>query len=141
MVENAFVGAWKLVSLELRGADGATSYPFGLDPCGYIFYMADGYMSVVIMHASRPHFQSQDSFGGSLDEKAGAMGTFFSYCGTWEVQGNEVVHHIEVSLFPNWTGKDQRRFYRFAGQRLTLSTAPQVYQGKEQAAVIVWERV
>jgi hypothetical protein len=86
--------------------------------------MADGYLSVVLMRAGRPHFQSQDSFGGSPDEKAGAMETFLSYCGTWEVQENEVVHHIEISLFPNWTGKDQRRFYQFAGRRLTLSTIP-----------------
>jgi hypothetical protein len=79
--------------------------------------------------------------GGTPEEKSRAMETFFTYCGTFEVQGNQVVHHIEVSLFPNWSGLDQRRFYQFEGRRLTLSSPPQLFQGQERSARLVWERV
>ena len=141
MDKNAFVGAWKLVSFVMQGQDGTLSYPYGLEPGGHIFYMPDGYMAVAIQSAGRPHFETQDSMAGTMQEKAGAMATFLSYCGTYEVQENVVVHHIEICLFPNWTGHDQRRFFKFEGRQLTLSTAPQIYQGKERTATLVWERV
>ena len=141
MDKENFIGSWKLVSFEFKSADGTVSYPYGVNPRGYIFYNPDGYMSVEFMPADRSPFQSQDPMGGTTQEKAAAVDTFFAYCGTYEVQGNEVVHHIEVSLVPNWTGKDQRRFYRFEGQRLTLTTAPQLFRGQTQIATLVWERV
>jgi len=141
MDKNAFIGTWKLVSFILQNPDGTVSNPFGLEPGGYIFYMADGYMAVAFMAAGRPQYHNQDPMAGNMQEKAAAVDTFISYCGTYEVQGNEVVHHIEVSLFPNWTGKDQRRFYQFKGRQLILSTTPQVFQGSERSAILVWERV
>jgi len=141
MDKNAFIGTWKLVSFILQDPHGTVSHPFGLKPAGHIFYLADGYMAVTIMSTSRPDFQSQDLLAGTTPEKAAAVDTFLSYCGTYEVQGNEVVHHIEVSLFPNWSGKDQRRFYQFEGRRLILSSAPQLFQGAERSVVLTWERV
>lgn len=141
MDKKDFIGAWKLVSFILQKTDGSVSYPYGEKPAGHIFYMADGYMAVSIMSADRPQFATQDSLDGTTAERAAAMATFLSYCGTFEVQGNEVVHHIEVCLFPNWSGRDQRRYYQFEGRRLILRTAPQVYQGSERTAQLVWERV
>ncbi len=142
MNEPKFSGTWRLVSFVLRSADGTTSLPYGDHPHGYIFYTPDSYMSCVFMRAGRPNFASPDALGGSTAEKARAMETFFSYCGTYEIQGNEVVHHIEASLFPNWSGGDLRRSYQFDGRRLTLmGSTPQVFQGQEQTAIIVWERV
>ncbi len=142
MTETPFTGTWRLVSFELRNTDGTTSLPYGDQPHGYIFYTPSGYMSCVFMRAGRRNFASPDALGGSAEEKARAMETFFSYCGTYEIQGSEVIHHIEASLFPNWSGGDLRRFYQFEGRHLTLTgSTPQVFQGKEQTATIVWERV
>jgi hypothetical protein len=56
------------------------------------------------------------------------------------VHQDTVVHHIEVSLFPNWKGVDQVRRFAFDGDRLTLSTAPMVVAGVERTAHLVWER-
>src|SRR5512146_3060132 len=102
--KNAFVGTWKLVSFIFQNTDGTSSNAFGVEPSGYIFYAADGYMAVAFMSAGRPHYQTQDPMAGTTQEKAAAVDTFFSYCGRYEIQGQEVVHHIEVSLLPNWTG-------------------------------------
>ena len=88
-----FIGTWKLISLVFQDADGAISHPYGLNPPGYIFYTADGYVSVAFMCADRPPYQSQD-LSGTQEEKLLAVDTFFAYCGKYEVQKNEVVHHI-----------------------------------------------
>ena len=140
MAENSFIGAWRLESFEFRSANGQVSYPYGQDVHGYIMYAQDGYMSVAFMRAGRPHFNSEDFLTGSIEEKVLAFDTYFSYCGKYELRGDKVIHHIEVSLFPNWTGKDQERFYRFDGDRLILSTPPLLAQGIEQTGHLIWKR-
>jgi len=57
------------------------------------------------------------------------------------VAGDSVYHHIEVSLFPNWIGDKQERFFEFDGNRLTLSTPLQLVGGMMLSSHLVWERV
>ena len=52
-----------------------------------------------------------------------------------------VIHHIEISSFPNWIGNAQVRFAELDGDLLTLSTKPMTFQGVERTAKLVWERV
>ena len=141
MAQNPFVGTWRLVSCELRKMDGHASYPFGLAPVGYIMYNEDGYMSVVIMSANRPKFAVGDIRGGTIEEKVAAADTYISYCGRYEIQGDNVIHHIEVSFFPNWIGVDQERIFEFDGDKLSLSTPPFQIEGVQQTAHLIWERV
>ena len=141
MNANLFVGAWRLVSFEVRAADGGISYPYGPDASGYIIYGSDGYMSVAIMSADRPDFGAADILGGSPQERAEAARTYVSYCGRYEVRDGTVVHRVEVSLFPNWVGTEQERYYELEGDRLRLSTAPMLLGGSEQRAYLIWERV
>lgn len=140
MAENPFVGTWALVSFELRSPNGLVINPFGHDVRGYIIYGQDGYMSVAFMRVGRPNFRSRDLRGTSIEEKELAFDTYFSYCGRYELRGEEVVHHIEVSLIPNWTGEDQVRFYRFHEDQLVLSTPPVLWEGIEQTAHLTWKR-
>jgi len=141
MTQNSFVGTWRLISCELRSADGQVSYPLGKDAVGYIMYSEDGYMSVAFMSANRPIFAAGDISGGTTEEKEAAADTYVSYCGKYEVQGDKIIHHIEVSFFPNWIGVDQARIFEFEGNRLSLSTPPFLVGGKKQTAHLIWERV
>ena len=52
-----------------------------------------------------------------------------------------MVHHVELSLFPNWIGGDQERLVDLRGSRLTLSTRPLLLRGIQQSAHQIWERV
>lgn len=141
MAQNSFVGAWRLLSWENRSTDGRVSYPMGRNVAGYILYTADGYMNVAIMAADRPHFSSgDDALGGTVEERAQAAKTYLSYAGSYEIGDGEILHHVQVSLFPNWVGGTQRRFYELDGDRLTLSTAPMLLAGTERRAYLVWER-
>src|SRR5712671_1062976 len=45
--------------------------------------------------------------------------------GRYTVEGEKVVHHVDVSWNESWTGTDQVRFFKLEGDRLTITTAPQ----------------
>lgn len=140
MPANPFVGTWRLVSAETKTADGEVSQPFGKNPTGYIMYSQDGYMAVAIMEPGRASFASGDFRAGTPEERQAAFDTYISYTGTYEVRGDKVIHHIEVSLFPNWSGTDQERFFEFSGDRLSLHTPPMVMGGVERTAHLLWRR-
>ena len=109
MASNPLIGTWRLISWENRDTDGHFSYPLGKDAVGYIMYNPDGYMFVAIMRPERAKFAAGDLLSGSMEEKAHAAGTYVSYCGRYEFHGETVVHHVELSLFPNWVGVEQER--------------------------------
>jgi hypothetical protein len=95
---------------------------------------------VAIMCAARRPFVAGDLLSGSTAEKARAAETYVSYCGRYELHGETVLHHVELSLFPNWVGVTQERLVRISGDRLTLSTRPLVLQGRQRTAHLLWER-
>jgi hypothetical protein len=46
-----------------------------------------------------------------------------AYAGRFELDGADVLHHVELSLFPDWVGKTQRRHIEWRGANdLTLTT-------------------
>jgi len=92
------------------------------------------------MKEDRSLFASGDIRGGTVDEKIEAFNGYVSYCGRFSVEGDVVIHDIEVSLFPNWVGERQERFYEFEEDRLTLSTPLQLVGGMSLSSHLVWER-
>jgi len=141
MAPNPLIGTWRLVSWENRSVDGQISYPLGEDAVGYIMYNQNGYMFVAIARPNRAKFAAGDLLGGSTEERAQAAGTYVSYCGRYEFRGDTVVHHVDLSSFPNWVGVDQERLVELTGNRLTLSTRPILLGGLQQTAHLIWERV
>ena len=141
MTSNPLVGTWKLVSWENRSLDGQVSYPLGEDAVGYISYSQDGYVFVSMMRHDRAEFAAGDLLRASAEEKAHAAETYMTYCGTYDFRGNTVVHHVELSLFPNWVGVDQERLVEIAGNRLTVSTRPMLLGGIQRSGHLIWERV
>jgi hypothetical protein len=141
MLANPFAGTWKLVSYEVRRADGRVSYPWGEHPEGRLIYTGDGHVSVAMMASDRRKFDAGEMKHGTLEEKAAAIDSYISYSGTYEVGGGKVVHHVEVSLFPNWVCKDQVRNFQFDGDRLMLSTDPAPEDEKRKTGHLIWERI
>jgi len=141
MPHNALVGTWRLVSAEYRSVDGEVTYPYGQGPVGYIIYSDDGYMSVAVMKKERVNYASGDRMRGTLEEKSSAASSYLSYCGRYETQENRVIHHIEVSLFPNSAGTDQERTFEIDDDKLSLSTPPFLLDGKLRSGCLIWKRV
>jgi hypothetical protein len=104
-------------------------------------YDQDGYMFVAIMRPHRAKFAAGDLLRGSTEEKVQAAESYVSYCGRYDFRGDTVIHHVELSSFPNWVGADQERLLELAGNRLILRTRRMLLAGTEQTAHLIWERV
>lgn len=138
MAKNQLVGTWRLVSWELEDEKGQVSYPFGQDAVGFLTYTEDGHMSVVITTANRRRFAARDLLGGTVEERAAAAESCVAYCGTYQLHGNQVIIHVEASLFPNWMDTDQERVFDLDGERMMMSIAPSTWHDKQQRARLWW---
>jgi len=141
-VKDAFVGTWKLITTEFRRSDGVSVSVFGTDASGIIIYDAHGHMAGQIMRAGRPNFASNDQQNGTPEEIKAAIDGYIAYFGDYVVDEDEksVTHQTKGSLLPNLVGKDQKRFYSFSGNQLTLTTPPIKIGGVIVTSVLLWER-
>jgi hypothetical protein len=140
MSVKSLVGTWALESWELVDSDGAVTHPFGRRPLGYLMYGPEGYMSVALMAAERKPFAGDDILAGSPEEKSAAVETCIAYSGRYEILGNLVRHHVEISLFPNWIGTTLERIVAHQGDTMRLSTQPGLIGGRTQTAHLVWRK-
>jgi len=136
---SALVGAWRLVTWEVRAPDGTVAQPWP-DAVGSIIYSADGHMSGQVMRRERSAFAGDDMFRGTDQESAAAMRSYIAYAGTYRCEGDTVIHRVETSLFPNWVGGEQPREIAWEGDRLVLSTPPIPAGGAPTRHRLVWER-
>jgi hypothetical protein len=136
-------GSWRLISWKHLREDGSAYFPMGENAYGRIMYSEGGAMSVVLCAPSRKHFEMPGLFDGSQQEKALAMSSYISYCGQYRVFEDRVIHYLEASLFPNWVGTQQERFYRYDGSGvLTLSSPPFIAaDGRTETATLVWKKL
>jgi len=140
MKNNKLVGTYNLVSWENRHESGDITYPLGSDAKGVISYSPDGFMFVHIMANNRKRHASGDLFGGNDAEIRESATTHISYCGTYEIMGNEVVHHVNISSFPNWVPSEQRRNWEFRDGQLLLSAQGLQVGNEKVGAYLIWKR-
>jgi hypothetical protein len=57
----------------------------------------------------------------SAEAKAAAFDGYMSYAGRWYVEGDEVVHTVELALTPDAVGRAQRRTARLEAGGLCLT--------------------
>lgn len=81
-------------------------------------------MAVQMTGASRPLLETSDPLGGDTGQRADAYSTCLAYVGSYEVRGDTVVHRIDVSLYPNWSGAEQIRPFSYSHDELVLRTPP-----------------
>lgn len=139
----AGIGAWNLVSYESQVDDGRVNYPLGKDAVGQIMYDARGNMSAQIADARRPSFASENLRGSTPEEISAAYKGYVAYFGTYDIDesNGNVIHHVINSLLPNWAGINLVRYYEFAGNRMTLRTAPMGFGERKIVLTLVWERI
>lgn len=113
----------------------------GPEVTGLLTYTQDGYMFAMLAAPDRAPFAGPDPLGGSPEEAHRAMSTCHSYCGRWRLDGDSVVHTVEMALYPNMVGTEQVRHFRFEGDRVTLRTPPMTRKGASGIAELVWRRV
>lgn len=145
-----FIGTWRLLDYSFIHEDGTVEHPWGTAVRGYLLYSAEGYMSGNLSPANdwpsrRARLKAAlKAHPGAealrLARRAGRR-DYIAYTGSYSVEGDTVTHHVEASLFPNWVGRPEVRYYKFEGNTLTLRTG-QVRAGRDTIiAQLVWERV
>ena len=143
MPTNPFVGAWKLLSSEMRTSTGEVLYPLGPDCAGSLLFDSTGVLSAHLMRPDRPQFASGDIVRGTDEEIRAAYQGYVAFWARYQFDEakRELTYVITGSLFPNWVEHTNLRFYEFEGNRLTFRTPQFLMAGKELVGVLIWERV
>ncbi len=144
MIETThFLGAWRLVSAEFKLSDGSKRYPLGKEVVGRLNYDAHGNMSAQLYRADRQNFIHDDQTAATANELKDAFISSVCYFGryTLDVENQTIIHFVEGSLFPNWIGGKQLRYFHFEDEKLFLSTPPFVMNDVTQTGTLVWARV
>ena len=132
-VSKRFIGAWRLVSIEVNGQVDPNR---GAHPTGLIYYDASGNMAAQIMpDRPRPKFAGSQP---SPDEAKAAFIGYTAYFGTYSIdeKAHTVTHHRKGCVNPGLVGVDAVRRYEFApGDRLILSPA------ENPSSRLTWERI
>jgi hypothetical protein len=139
----AVTGIWKLISFQTEADDGILTYPFGKDVAGLLMIDARGYFSAQLMDMKRPSFKSADPRGGTQGEVKTAFENYIGYYGTFDLDETKgaIIFHVRGAWLPNWIGSDQIRYYTLSENRMGISTAPVLFDGKETVGKLIWERV
>ena len=135
------LGTWKLISaVREEKPSGIKSDLFGPNPTGFLNYSADGRMLTLIVRGDR---KRPTGYPIVPEDAAGLFRSLMSYAGTWELRDDEVVHYVDASANEIWTGTEQQRFYKFDGDRLSLSTpmSADPIDGKISVRRLIWEKV
>ncbi len=142
-MDERFIGTWKLISSEMRISTGEIHYPLGEDCIGNLVFDACGNLSAQLMRVDRPQFASGDILRGTSEEVMAAYQGYVAFWAKFEVdqEKQELTYVIEGSLFPNWNGHKNLRYYELVGDRLTLKTPPFLAAGNETVGVLLWERI
>lgn len=145
-----FVGTWRLREYSFVYDDDTVAHPWGMAVRGYLIYSAEGYMSANLGPA-RDWPSRRERLATAFKERGGAEALrlarragrrdYIAYTGGYTVEGDTVVHHVEVSLFPNWVGRPEARCYKFEDDVLTLRTGPLKEMRRTFVAQLLWDRV
>ncbi|WP_210407357.1 lipocalin-like domain-containing protein [Hydrocoleum sp. CS-953] len=139
--KDNLVGTWKLADFYTVDGKQKIDYPYGKNPTGYLVYTENGYVSVTIMTTDRPLLGlSMEEMQELKDVKLGlklianlgksikaslryfsAARNYLSYSGKYELRDSTVIHHVEVSVIPDWVGVDLERNVEFSEGKIILS--------------------
>ena len=130
------VGLWRLVAFQREyQATGDREFPMGNTPAGYILFLPEGRMAVVITGEGRKAPVTDQ-------DRAGLFNSLVAYTGPYRVDGETWITTVEVSANPAWVATEQTRFFMVEGNRLQEMTAWAARPDNRMArAVITYERV
>src|SRR4029077_7687085 len=115
--KNALVGTWKLVSATETTKKGEVRDMYGKNPAGLLTYTADGRVMVIMTSGGGKPL----SVCASGEDKGELFFTIAAYGGRYTLDGNKVIHHIEVASAPIAENTDQERLItNLTGNSLTF---------------------
>lgn len=138
---DQIVGTWRLVAASASSGSERNNAPYGPAPSGLITYTGDGRVMAIISYSGRKPLASGDRISASVEERAEAFATSFSYAGRYSLSGDNIVHHVEIASVQNWVGTDLVRLITLRNSKITLTTPPISVGGETRTTELTWERV
>ena len=134
------LGSWSLVRTyeTLDGVETGLE-PVGAGAYGYIIYTPDNRVSVLIAYGGRT-LMSKGLYDSTDAETADSARKFTAYGGTFDIDGDIIVHHLDICLYENHRGTDYVRHATRAGDRLTLSMPSAVTERGVVQWSLEWKR-
>ena len=139
--ESDLYGTWKLVSLTRKVGDaGATEYPRGKAPTGYVSFGRDGRVTGVIASEKRPRPESVAKM--TDQQRIELFNTMNAYAGTYKLDGNKLTYRIDLTHNEVFERASVREI-KIEGRKLTMvnEPAPATIDGKMSQTTTVWEKV
>ncbi|MDE2364956.1 MAG: lipocalin-like domain-containing protein [Hyphomicrobiales bacterium] len=138
---SALLGTWEMISWKREViATGELIDALGENPRGYISYAADGrfFALVVSRNRAKPAMLPPNN-----DEKIALFDSMLAYAGSYSVDDEKAIHHVDISWNEAWTGTDQVRFYVLEGDTLMINGAPAIdpHTGEKVVHRITFRRV
>jgi hypothetical protein len=130
------VGMWRLIAFQREyQASGEREYPMGNSPAGYILFLPEGRMAVVITGEGRKAPTTDQ-------DRVGLFNTLVAYTGPYRVDGDTWITTVDVSMNPAWVSTEQTRTFQISGDRLE-ETSPWMPRpdNRMARAVITYGRV
>ena len=134
--EHTIVGTWRLVSFQSLADNEPPKDALGANPKGYMIVMHDGRVMVLMTSSSR-------KAGVDDTERAALHKSMVAYSGKYRLEGDLFITTIDASWNEAWSGTEQKRHYRFEGDKLLIDTVRQpsvVSPGKMAIGRLVWVR-
>jgi len=139
------IGSWKLIDWTVEMEGDRVIKPFRGRATGVLTYTDEGRMVASLMKTDREPIGTRSFAEAKALERASAAAGYLSYAGSFEIIGDEVHHHVDLSLFPDWVGGTQVRHIEWIANDdgtvdLELSTA---HAPEERSAVnrLRWHRI
>lgn len=125
-IANKFLGTWRLVGVDREEVASGRKLDQDVKQTGYISYTPDGRMMVIISHLAP----------GKPEE-------ITCYSAQWHIEGDHVIHDVDIAARAPWVGTKQVRGYHFHGNRLTLSppVSADFVHGTVTRRSLEWEKV
>jgi hypothetical protein len=140
--KDRLLGTWKLVSASSTDASGAQiDPPYGASPVGFLTYTEDHRVTALISYSGRKTLSIGAKGPALVEEQAEAFNTFLAYAGRYRLEGDRVIHSIEISSIQNYVNKDLVRTVKLQGNQIVLLTPPTMVNGKIQTIELIWKRI
>ena len=126
----------------VAGTYSAVTVPaFGDNPRGLLILSPNGYYTAIVGRATIPPVASGVRIKGTDAENKALVDGSIAHYGKWSIDdgGKTITFNVEMSSFPNWDKKPQKRELRAHGDTLTyVVSAPSVGGAP---SVLTWRRV
>ncbi|WP_339630735.1 lipocalin-like domain-containing protein [uncultured Sneathiella sp.] len=133
MTRDDLIGTWRLKSWTSLKNGEPVGYPMGEDAKGQIIYSPEGRMSGFLMRRDFAE-QSRDT--------AASPDICLAYGGDFRVEGDDVIHDVDVATVPYWIGNPLIRKVALQGADVLLKTKPETTSsGNTYEHHLLWERI